>query len=547
MNTRALWWIALAFTLMWIWMEWMKFTAPKPPAQPAAQVQQDVPAASQAGAVPTGSGNGGAVQADAPSVQAGAESAGRVHVKTDVLDMEFDLKGGDLRVVKLLKYAQSSEEKDKPFLLMSDSGPLFHILQNGLTTPDKDAPAPTHKMTWRALKKYYTLKGDTLQVPFVWEGNGLKVTKVYTLKKGHYDLTVTYTVENHTAKPWQGSLYSQLKRNRYEPNKSRLIWTYTGPAFYDPENKYHKISFDDLLKQPITAKQAQGGWVAMIQHYFLAAVVPDQQAINTYYAKPLANDIYVAGVVGPLKQAPANGSVQFSHTYYVGPIIEENLAPLAEGLELTKDFGMLTWLAEPIFWVLKAIHSFVGNWGWSIILLVVLIKLAFYKLSETSYRSMARLRKFQPKLQQLKENYGDDKQLFQQKLMQLYKEEKINPMGGCLPILVQMPVFIALYWVLLYSVELRQAPWLGWIQDLSAPDPYYILPVIMGISMWLQMKLNPTAMMDETQQKVMQLMPFIFTIFFLWFPSGLVLYWVVNNILTIAQQWYITRKIEQED
>ncbi len=539
MNTRALWWIALAFTLMWIWMEWVKFTAPKPPEMQSAQ-QQSVPAAEavqQAAQTP---------QAEAPAVQKAVASAQRVHVKTDVLDVELDTLGGDIRVARLLKFAASSEEKDKPFTLLSDTGPLFYIIQNGLTSPDQDAPAPTHKVRWHTPKTAYTLQGENLVVPFTWEKDGIKVTKTYTFEPGSYVVKVNYTVENHSGKVWQGSLYSQIQRNRYVPNASKLIFTYTGPVFYDPENKYQKVSFDDLLKQPINAKPAQGGWVAMIQHYFLSAIIPPQDQQNIYFGKPLAQDRFAVGVVSPVAKVADGQQVAFQHTYFIGPEIEELLEPLAEGLELTKDYGVLTFIAEPLFWVLKAIYSVVGNWGWAIIILTVLIKLAFYKLSETSYRSMAKLRQFQPKLQQLKENYGDDKQLFQQKLMQLYREEKINPMGGCLPILVQMPVFIALYWVLLYSVELRQAPWILWIDDLSAPDPYFVLPLIMGASMWLQMKLNPTTMMDETQQKVMQLMPIIFTVFFLWFPSGLVLYWVVNNILSIAQQWYITRKIEQE-
>jgi len=541
MNIRALWWIALAFTLMWIWMEWVKFTAPKPPQ--AETTQQNLPAVE---AVQQASQLAQEGAADTPVAQKAVASAQRVRVKTDVLDIELDTLGGDIRVARLLKFAASAEEKDKPFTLLSDTGPLFHIIQNGLTSPVEGQPAPTHKVRWHTPKTEYALKGENLVVPFTWEQGGVKVTKTYTFEPGSYVVKVTYQVENRSGQVWQGALYSQIQRNRYVPNASKLIWTYTGPVFYDPENKYQKVDFDELLAQPISAKAVQGGWTAMIQHYFLSAIIPPQDQQNIYFGKPLAQDRFAVGVVSPVTKIADGQQASFQHRYFIGPAIEELLEPLAEGLELTKDYGVLTFIAEPLFWVLKAIYSLVGNWGWAIIILTVLIKLAFYKLSETSYRSMAKLKQFHPKLQQLKENYGDDKQLFQQKLMQLYREEKINPMGGCLPILVQMPVFIALYWVLLYSVEIRQAPWILWIDDLSAPDPYYVLPLIMGASMWVQMKLNPTTMMDETQQKVMQLMPIIFTIFFLWFPSGLVLYWVVNNILSIAQQWYITRKIEQE-
>ncbi len=282
----------------------------------------------------------------------------------------------------------------------------------------------------------------------------------------------------------------------------------------------------------------------MIQHYFVTAVVPNQNVTNNYYAKALDQGRYSIGVVEPSVTVNTGESGVIRSQLYIGPTEQNILKNIAPGLEKTIDYGMFTILAEPLFWLLNHINNFIGNWGWSIIILTILIKLAFYKLSETSYRSMARLRKFQPKLKQLKENYGDDKVLFQQKMMKLYKEEKINPLGGCLPILVQMPVFIALYWVLIYSVEMRQAEWILWITDLSAKDPYFILPVLMGITMYVQQKLNPTAMMDEMQQKVMKLLPFIFTIFFMWFPAGLVLYWVMNNILSVSQQWYITRKIE---
>lgn len=285
----------------------------------------------------------------------------------------------------------------------------------------------------------------------------------------------------------------------------------------------------------------------MIQQYFLTALVPNQNAQNSYYAKPLGDERFAVGVVEPLVEIAPGQTDQVRSQIYIGPESQKILADIAPGLELTIDYGILTFLAEPLFWLLDKIHSVVGNWGVAIILLTILIKLVFYKLSETSYRSMARLKKFQPKLKQLKENYGDDKAVFQQKMMKLYKEEKINPLGGCLPILIQMPVFIALYWALLYSVEMRQAPFMLWIDDLSSKDPYFILPVLMGLTMYVQQKLNPSAMMDEMQQKVMKMLPFIFTFFFMFFPAGLVLYWVVNNILSVSQQWYITKKIEASD
>ncbi|MDX1796575.1 MAG: membrane protein insertase YidC, partial [Hydrogenovibrio sp.] len=483
----------------------------------------------------------GEVPAAKPKIAQGQ----RIHVKTDVYDIVIDTKGGDIRGVKLLQYA-ATQDHTKPFQLMGDTGKLMYIAQNGIALqPNAKLPAPTHKSVYQAGQSQYVMSGNTLAVPLTWQQDGIKVTKTYTFTKGQYLIKVDYQVENAGDQEWSGSLYSQLKRTPYDPEHNRMMYTYTGPVLYDgqAENKYNKHSFEDLDTKAVQGQQATGGWGAMIQHYFISAVIPNQKATNSFYAKPVGQGEYAVGVVEPMVTVKPGQSGELKSSLYIGPIIQDKLEDIAPGLELTVDYGVLTIIAKPIFWLLEKIHSFVGNWGWSIIVLTILIKLAFYKLSETSYRSMARLKKFQPKLKQLKENYGDDKAIFQQKMMKLYKEEKINPLGGCLPILVQMPVFIALYWVLLYSAEMRQAPWMLWIQDLSAKDPYYILPVLMGISMWVQQKLNPSAMMDEMQQKVMKLLPFIFTVFFMFFPAGLVLYWVVNNVLSVTQQWYITKKI----
>jgi len=553
MNMRSFWWLALAFTLTWIWLEWMQFTAQKEQQTLQTSTAQEVPVAnnavpqttSNASAVPTA--NMGGVSNDAvPVLQEGIASVQRVRVITDQLDLVIDAQGGDIRDAKLLTY-MATEDHSKPFHLMNDAGPLVYMAQNGLATqPSAKLPAPTHKDIWQVKQAEYVMTGDTLEVPMTWERDGVKVTKTYKFTKGKHLIDVVYKVENNATENWAGSLYSQLVRNAYNPEESWMMYTYTGPVLYDgnAEEKYVKHSFDDLNTSPVTGKAVTGGWAAMIQQYFLTAIVPDQGAQNNYFAKPVGEGRYAVGVVEPLVTIPAGQSAEISSQLYIGPELQDVLADIAPGLELTIDYGVLTFLAEPLFWILDTIHEYVGNWGVAIIILTILIKLVFYKLSETSYRSMARLRKFQPKLQQLKENYGDDKVIFQQKMMKLYKEEKINPLGGCLPILIQMPVFIALYWVLLYSVEMRQAPFMLWIQDLSAMDPYFILPVLMGITMFIQQKLNPSAMMDEMQQKVFKLLPFIFTFFFLWFPAGLVLYWLVNNILSVGQQYYITKKIE---
>lgn len=555
MNMRSIWWLALAFTLTWIWLEWTQFTALKTQQTLETSTAQEVPMASQnavvsaanpaAGDVP-GAHIGGIQNSAVPVLQSGIVQGQRIHVTTDTLDLIIDTNGGDIRDAKLLKYG-ATEDHSQPFHLMSDSGPLVYMAQNGLAT-QKDAklPAPTHKSVYQAAQTRYEMTGDTLVVPLTWSQEGVTVTKTYTFTKGKYLVDVAYKVDNAAQEAWTGSLYSQLVRNRHNPDENFMMYTYTGPVLYDgnAEDKYVKHSFDDLTKEAVTGRTVTGGWAAMIQQYFLTALIPSQTEQNSYYAKPLGDDRYAVGVVEPLVEVAPGQSSVLKSALYIGPESQDKLAAIAPGLELTIDYGILTFLAEPIFWLLEKIHSVVGNWGVAIILLTLLIKLVFYKLSETSYRSMARMKKFQPKLQQLKENYGDDKVIFQQKMMKLYKEEKINPLGGCLPIFIQMPVFIALYWVLLYSVEMRQAPFMLWIEDLSAQDPYFILPVIMGITMFIQQKLNPSAMMDEMQQKVMKMLPFIFTIFFLWFPAGLVLYWVVNNILSVTQQWYITKKIE---
>lgn len=558
MNMRSFWWLALAFTLTWIWLSWMQFNAKKVQETQQASAAQEVPVAnvatttvsttssvSAAQDVP-GANTGGVNNTAVPVLQNGISQAQRITVKTDTLELIIDTFGGDIRAAKLLQYGASGDSS-QPYQLMNDNGPLIYMAQNGIAMqPAAKLPAPTHKSVYQTAQTHYEMTGDTLTVPLTWSQDGVTVTKTYTFTKGKYLIDVGYKVENNASETWSGSMYSQLVRNTYNPDANMLMYTYTGPVLYNDhaEEKYVKHSFDELNTQPVANRPVVGGWAAMIQQYFLTALIPSEQAQNSYYAKPVADGRYVVGVVEPMVTVEPGQAGSLDSKLYIGPEVQKILADISPGLELTIDYGVLTFISEPLFWLLDWIHGYVGNWGLAIIVLTILIKLVFYKLSETSYRSMARLKKFQPKLQQLKENYGDDKVIFQQKMMKLYKEEKINPLGGCLPIFIQMPVFIALYWVLLYSVEMRQAPFMLWIDDLSASDPYYILPVLMGITMYIQQKLNPSVMMDEMQQKVMKLLPFIFTLFFLLFPAGLVLYWLVNNILSVSQQWYITKKIE---
>ena len=388
-------------------------------------------------------------------------------------------------------------------------------------------------------------EADTLSVELVWQSpRGVKVTKRFSFTRGTYLINVEHRIENGSDENWAGREYRQLMRG--VPGEggvdSQFIYTYTGGAIYTPTEKYEKISFEEMEKNKLSL-EVKGGWVGMLQHYFLGAWVPPAEETDHFYSNVLPGQRYVLGAYTPSVSLEPGASHTFSTRFVAGPKLQDELEAIAPGLDLTVDYGWLTVLAKPIFWLLKSIHGVVLNWGWAIIILTLIIKLVFFKLSETSYKSMANMRKMTPRIQALKDRYGDDKQRLNQAMMEMYKKEKINPLGGCLPILVQIPVFIALYWVLLESVELRQAPWILWLKDLSIKDPYYVLPVIMGISMFVQQKLNP-APPDPMQAKIMMSLPFVFTVFFAFFPSGLVLYWVTNNILSIAQQWYITRQIE---
>jgi YidC/Oxa1 family membrane protein insertase len=367
----------------------------------------------------------------------------------------------------------------------------------------------------------------------------------FTLKRGLYDLTVTYLIDNQSSQPWNGNLFAQLKRDdSSDPSSSTATGTatYLGAAMWTASEPYKKVSMKDIDKGQVK-ETVQGGWVAWLQHYFVTAWIPSHADSNTVTTRKDSQGNYIIGFTGPSLTAAPGAKVETNATLYAGPKSQAVLKELSPGLELTVDYGILWFIAQPIFWLLQHIHALVGNWGWSIIFLTMLIKGLFFPLSAASYRSMARMRAVAPKLAILKEQHGDDRQKLSQSMMELYKKEKINPLGGCLPILVQMPVFLSLYWVLLESVEMRQAPWLLWITDLSIKDPFFILPIIMGATMFIQQRLNPTPP-DPMQAKVMKLMPIIFTFFFLWFPAGLVLYWVVNNTLSITQQWYITRGIE---
>lgn len=477
------------------------------------------------------------------------KQAQRIKVETDVLKLEIDSRGGDVRVVDLIKYPKTNKDDTVPFRLMNDDTKDLFIAQSGFAGKGKQndgtvITAPNHNSIYKVEKNNYVLENSekNLKVNLFWNSpEGVRFTKTYEFSKSSYEVKVTHTIKNNSNKTWRGNLYQQLQRKDYEDeNQSAFIYTYTGGIIYSPGEKYEKIDFSDMADENLSREFSQG-WAAIIQHYFLAAWVPPADKKHHYFTRDLDQSRYAIGMKASNETHVKAGTTEtLSNTLYIGPKIQNHLEAVAPGLELTVDYGILTFIAKPLFWLLNKIHTFVSNWGWSIIILTMLIKLVFYKLSEASYKSMANMRKIQPRLVALKERFGGDRQKMNQAMMEMYKTEKINPLGGCLPILVQIPVFISLYWVLLESVELRQADWIFWFTDLSAKDPYFVLPLLMGLTMWIQQKLNP-APMDPMQAKIMMALPFVFTIFFAFFPSGLVLYWVVNNTLSIAQQWYITK------
>lgn len=553
---RLILFIALSLVLFLIWDAWQReFAPPPPPPSPVSEISRETAAPAANTDVPVAETP--ATSTSTPSYMPTSEpalvkQAQRIQVETDVFRIEIDTTGGDLRVVDLKKYPVRVDEPDKPFRLMKDEPGNLFIAQSGFTLRKNDgtalSAAPNHTTVYQAAQSRYTLANDEnkLTAKMSWTSpEGVIFTKSYTFTRGSYLIEVAHTIKNPTSKNWAGNLYQQLQRTPIpEHEQPQFIYTYTGGIEYSPEEKYNKISFDDMEEASLS-KQVTGGWTAMIQHYFLAAWVPPVDEPEHFYSRYKANpDRYTLGMKSERTYQVAGGAEQrISNKLFVGPKLQDTLEQIAPGLELTVDYGILTILAKPIYIVLKFIHDYIiSNWGWAIIILTLLIKLAFYKLSEKSYRSMAQMRKLTPRIQQLKERYGDDRQKMGQAQMDLFRKEKINPLGGCLPILVQMPVFIALYWVLLESVELRQAPWILWIQDMSTADPYFVLPLLMGISMFIQQKLNP-APIDPMQAKVMMMLPFVFTIFFAFFPAGLVIYWVVNNTLSIIQQWYITRVV----
>jgi len=484
---------------------------------------------------------------DAPLITKAAVSTQWIEVQTDVLDIRIDPQGGDIVYAAFRAYPHSMENQDIPFVLLEQSGRRTYVAQSGLV--GKDGIDKSGRALFSVQQNNYSLSDgeDELQVVLTYQQPGVMINKVFKFKRNDYLVQVGYEVANQSTNTWQANFYAQFKRDQSaDPSQMESMGmnSYLGAAVTRPAERYFKIDFSDMDEGAFKEK-VLGGWIAFLQHYFIGAWVPNSETAHTYNTRK-AGENYLVGYYDEALVVPAGSTGETFTGLYLGPKDQDKLAQISENLDLTIDYGWLWWVAQPLFWLLTFIHSLLGNWGWSIIFLTIIVKSIFLPLSAKSYRSMANMRRVAPKLTALREQFGDDRQKLSQEMMGLYKKEKINPLGGCLPILVQMPVFIALYWVLMESVELRQAPFMLWIEDLSIKDPFFILPIIMGISMFIQMSLNP-APQDPMQAKVMKLMPIIFTVFFLFFPAGLVLYWVVNNILSITQQYIITKQIENED
>ncbi|XGA80084.1 membrane protein insertase YidC [Halomonas sp. CH40] len=495
-------------------------------------------------AVPSSTSQNADIDEGMSADESTTDSRDFIAVTTDVLDVRIDPHGGDILYAALPQH-KLRLDSERNYVLLSDNETRSYVARSGLQLNDQ-----ANRIVFTPESTEYLLGDDDDQVVVNLQADidGIEVTKRLTFERGNYAVDVDYYVGNNTESPISARFIGQLARDNSEDPSSGVAMgmnSYLGAAFSTPETRYEKVDFSDIQENKFSNQEAEGGWVAIIQHYFVSAWAPPQDQQNLYYATTDSRGRNVAAFAGPTLQVAPENEANLSATLYMGPKIQDYMEQVAPNLKLTVDYGWLWFIANPLFVVLDTIHDIVGNWGWSIVLLTVLVKLVLFPLSAKAYKSMARMRKLGPEMQRLKEMYGDDRQKMSQEMMKFYQKEKINPLGGCLPILIQMPVFIALYWMLLESVELRHAPFMFWIQDLSVKDPYFILPILMGASMFVQQMLNPTPP-DPMQAKIMKMLPIIFTFFFLWFPAGLVIYWVVNNIISVAQQYYITRKVEND-
>ena len=552
-----------SFSLFMLWDGWQKdFAKRQAPATSAAGSGASAAPATGIGAVPTPSapatptgaaalpGAVGAVVAPAALASNGIAS---MQIKTDVFNAQISAEGGDLRYLELLQH-KDTDDKKKNFVLLEYQSTHTYLAQTGLI--GGDGSLPTHKSVFTLPASAATLKDGEAKLTVRLEAvtkDGSKIAKIYTFNRGAYVVDVAYEITNAGTAALAPTVYLQLVRDGKPPaGDSKFLSTYTGGAFYTEVNKFQKQDFSDISKKkPVPTKSADTGWVGIIQHYFVSAWIPPDKTTREYFNSVtpktpdnrLTDDLHAVGATMPLATIQPGATGTYSARLYAGPQDQDSMAKIAPGLDLTVDYGWLTIIAQPMFWLLTWLHKWVGNWGFAIILLTVIIKAIFFPLSAAGYRSMARMKAVTPKMTAIRERYGSDKMKMNQAMMELYKTEKINPLGSCFPIVVQIPVFLALYWVLLAAVEFRHQPFILWITDLTAQDPFYILPILMAITMWFQTKMNPVPP-DPVQAQVMKIMPFVFAIFFFFFPAGLVLYWVVNNILSIAQQWQITKMIE---
>lgn len=550
---RPFLYLTLFFLGFLIWSTWQQEHAPKPIA-PASKTQVE----SGQTNIPTGStipasaiNNDGSIPVNTDK---NSTESKYIRVKTDVLDLKIDLRGGTIIQADLPAFPVSLKEPDKAVRIIDRE--KAYAAQSGLRHQDIDGQykselAPNHYANFSAEKSEFILEDgqDELTVPLNWNNEqGVKVEKTFIFTRGKYVAQLSQTINNQSENAWIGSQYLQITHGEHERSGSLLAGdvAYTGAAYYN--DKYIKVSFGDIEDENLS-DIVKGGWAAMIQHYFVSAWIPSEETENKYYTIFDKNKInYIMGVKTPELVVNSGASATFNSQFYVGPTDQATLAEISKGLDLTVDYGIFAFVSKPIFWVMSFINqNMVSNWGWTIILLTLFIKIIFFYPSAVSYRSMAKMKKLGPKIKEISEKYKNDPQTKQKETMAFYRKEKINPLGGCLPMLIQMPVFMGLYWVLQESVELRQAPWILWYKDLSIKDPTFILPLIMGASMFLQQKLNPPVMQDPMQQKIFTYLPVVFTVMFLFFPAGLVLYWVVNNILSIFQQWFINKKIIGDD
>ena len=559
-NIRFILVMAMLMISYMLWESWQIDYGPKPQA-----IISDKPLV--AGSNGVGSSTNPSQENGSQQAQAVVEPQNHIiKVKTDVFALEIDVEGGTLRNLDLLQYPHEKEntvvnkayaliglqapEKDlSPIRLFNSQPENLFLAQSGLVASGDSAVAPDHHAVYSSEKTNYELVAgqDEISIPLTWTNEqGLRISKVFTVKRGSYVIDVAHKVSNQTGKPWVGRQYNQLLRVEHsDSSNNNFIRTYSGGVVYTDKDKYQKIKYEDMAEGDLNVS-AQGGWTAFIQHYFASAWIPPADQENHFYTKVLKDARYVIGSYSQDVNVEPSSEGQFNARVFVGPKIQPIMEATAPGLELTVDYSWLTVVAKPIYWLLNKLYSFVGNWGLAILGVTIIIKALFFKLSKASFQSMAKMRKIQPRLKELQERYADDRQKFNTEMMAMYKREKVNPLGGCLPMLVQIPVFISLYWVLIETVEVRQADFALWIQDLSAQDPFYLLPIVYGITMKIQQSLNP-APIDPMQAQVMKMFPIVFTVFFLFFPSGLVLYWICNNSLSIIQQWYITKHVLEGD